>query len=108
MSPADSQPTSISMKVIRDQHRYQGNDKSRQLSLHPSCSFPTKVPFIDTIGSRVAEWNRPRQKENVLLQSRELVAASFIHSGATKKSQSLQKLDYRDIAACAARRRKVR
>src|SRR6266436_3935215 len=23
----------------RDQHRYQGNDKSRQLSLIPSCSF---------------------------------------------------------------------
>jgi hypothetical protein len=57
---------------------------------------------------QVAEWNRPRQKENVLLQSRELVAASFIHSGATKKSQSPQKLDYRDIAACAAHRRKVR
>jgi hypothetical protein len=56
----------------------------------------------------VAEWNCPRQKENVLLQSGELVAASFIHSGATKKSQSLQKLDYRDIAACAAHRRKVR
>jgi hypothetical protein len=49
-----------------------------------------------------------RQKENVLLQSGELVAASFIHTGATKKSQSLQKLDYRDIAACAVHRRRVR
>jgi hypothetical protein len=48
---------------------------------------------MDTIGSRVAEWNCSWQKENVLLQSGELVAASFIHTGATIKSQSLQKLD---------------
>jgi hypothetical protein len=56
----------------------------------------------------MAEWNRPRQKENVLLQSGELVAASFVRAGATKKSQSLQKLYYPDLAACAAHRHGVR
>jgi hypothetical protein len=61
-----------------------------------------------TIGSRAAEWNSPRQKENILLQSGELVAASFIRAGATIKSQSLQKLDYPDIAACALHRSRVR
>jgi hypothetical protein len=47
-------------------------------------------------------------KENILLQSGELVAASFIRAGATIKSQSLQKLDYPDIAACALHRSRVR
>jgi hypothetical protein len=40
---------------------------------------------MDTIGSRVAEWNCSWQKENVLLQFGELVAASFIHNRCDEK-----------------------
>jgi hypothetical protein len=50
----------------RDQHRYHGDDTSRQLSLHRSHHFRNgQVGHSqNTIGSRAAEWNRSRQKEN--------------------------------------------